>query len=488
MKPSEDKVNKTLNRFLDQLGEQVPQKKLEESISARVLNRLHSDPNLSCRDLVSDPADAHPGTFRLFALIATAAVVLVLIPMFIIRPLVFPTSNSIAVIEGDGGKGVNEGDIVRSSDVAGRVVRLEDGSRIELSPKSELSLEHGDDGLRIQFHKGKIIVKAAKQRAGHLVVQTSDLRISVIGTVFFVESEESGSRVGVIEGKVQVQQGATVKALSAGEEFSTITAAPAPIPVQTPAPIQKAPEGRKSFEVISVRPTDRSQTAVGGRGSMSSECGGRSWQVDPGRFAVVNVTLYSLIMLAYGKDCRPAFKNDLVARAPEWVSRETFDIQASIPGGVPSYTFQQLDSGDAPELQMMLRSMLADRFKLVLHRETREMPVYALIVAKNGPKLKEGGLQHPGVFQRGDPDGHRLHLISQGNLQRLADILSAHESIHRLVVDKTGLRGQYFFFLAWDSDDDFLDAMQEQFGLKLESAKASVEVLVVDHAEKPSTN
>ena len=123
-----------------------------------------------------------------------------------------------------------------------------------------------------------------------------------------------------------------------------------------------------------------------------------------------------------------------------------------------------------------------------MHRETREIPVYALTVAKNGPKLKEGGLPPSGVFQGVNPDGHQLHFVDQGNIQRLADDLSGNPMLHRIVVDRTGLRGQYVFLLGWDSDDDFLDAIQEQLGLKLESAKASVEVLVVDHAEKPPGN
>lgn len=487
MKPNEDKA---LNRFLDQLGEPLPVE-LEKSIHMRVLQRLQSDPDLSGQDVVPDATGTRPGSIGLFALIVTAAVVLVLIPIFVIRPLVFPSGSSIAVVEGDDGKRVNAGEVIRSNDAAGTVVRLEDGSRIEMKSKSELALERGDDGLRIEFHRGGITVKAAKQRAGHLAVQTKDLLISVIGTVFSVEAEERGSRVEVIEGKVQVQQGGTLKKLSVGEKFSTITTGPAPIPVQAPTPIQKAPEEVKSFEATSLRPSDPNQrggrAGGDGRGSFSNPCATRPLEVDPGRFAVLDATLYRLILLAYGKNCRAASANDLL-RAPDWLATERFDIQASIPDGVPSYTRDQLNNGDAPELQKMLQTMLADRFKLVLHRETREMPVYTLTVAKGGLKLKEGGLVPSGVFQGGNPDGHPLHLVTQGNIQVFADLLSGNPNIHRPVVDKTGLRGQYVFLLGWDSDDDFLDAIQEQFGLKLESARALVEILVVDHAEKPSGN
>jgi uncharacterized protein (TIGR03435 family) len=489
MKPNEEKVTKTLNQFLDQLGNPLPEK-LEESISARVLQRLQSNANLLSRGVAAAPAESRQGSFGLFALITTAAVVLVLIPMFVIRPLVFP-SGSIAVVEGDGGKPVNAGEVIRSNDAAGTVVKLEDGSRIEMRSKSELALERGADGLRIEFHKGGITVKAAKQRAGHLVVQTKDVLISVIGTVFFVEAEESGSRVEVIEGKVQVQQGATLKKLSVGEEFSTLTTGAAPIPVQAPTPIQKAPEEAISFEATSIRPSDPNQgggrAGGGGRGSLSNKCATRPLQVDPARFTVVNATLYRLILLAYGKNCGAASANDLL-RAPDWVATERFDIQTSIPDGVPSYTRDQLDNGNAPELQKMLQTMLADRFKLALHRETREMPIYALTIAKSGPKLKEGGPRPSAIFQGVNPDGHLLHFIDQGEIQRLVNDLSGNPTIHRIVVDKTGLRGEYIFFLGWDSDDDFLDAMQEQWGLKLESAKASVEVLVIDRVEKPSGN
>ena len=93
--------------------------------------------------------------------------------------------------------------------VADGVYELVDGSRVEMRPGTELSFERAGDGLRILLKHGGIIVNAAKQRSGHLYVETKDVTVSVIGTVFLVNAGENGSRVAVIEGEVRVQQGRT---------------------------------------------------------------------------------------------------------------------------------------------------------------------------------------------------------------------------------------------------------------------------------------
>src|SRR5215475_1369023 len=91
----------------------------------------------------------------------------------------------------------------------GGILTLRDGSRLEIRPMSGLSLERAADGLLIRLDKGTVIVSAAKQPRGHLYVQTKDMTVSVVGTVFVVKAEEFGSRVAVVEGKVEVQQGNT---------------------------------------------------------------------------------------------------------------------------------------------------------------------------------------------------------------------------------------------------------------------------------------
>jgi uncharacterized protein (TIGR03435 family) len=152
------------------------------------------------------------------------------------------------------------------------------------------------------------------------------------------------------------------------------------------------------------------------------------------------------------------------------------------------------------EFRTMLQNLLADRFKLKVHRELREMPVYALVVGKNGPKLKPSA-----------PDaapGGRIQLVGRNYeytvpLATMDDIVDgvANSFLDRPVVDRTGLTGTYNLKLTYtpntrgnrtpdpDAPDlSIFTAVQEQLGLKLESQKASIEILVIDHVEKPSDN
>lgn len=138
------------------------------------------------------------------------------------------------------------------------------------------------------------------------------------------------------------------------------------------------------------------------------------------------------------------------------------------------------------QLRQMLQTLLAERFKLVVHREAREMAVYALLVGKNGTKLRE--------WKEGDPmpefgsGGHPNNFRDRGTMQRLADVLSSGPAVGRPVLDKTGLKGVYVFYVEWDDGEDFLPALQQQLGLKLEPQKAPVDNLVINHIEKPDAN
>jgi uncharacterized protein (TIGR03435 family) len=152
------------------------------------------------------------------------------------------------------------------------------------------------------------------------------------------------------------------------------------------------------------------------------------------------------------------------------------------------------------EFRQMLQALLADRFKLKVHRETREMPVYALVVGKNGPKLK------PSAPDAGD--GGRLqvvgrnyeHTVPKATMNDVVDGV-ANSMLDRPVVDQTGLTGTYDLKLVYTpertmrqaaeghpEDLSIFTAVQEQLGLKLEPRRADVEILVVDHVEKPSEN
>ena len=156
---------------------------------------------------------------------------------------------------------------------------------------------------------------------------------------------------------------------------------------------------------------------------------------------------------------------------PEWLDSDRYSLEAKAEGA------------SEDRLRQMLRTLLAERFKLVVHRESREMLVYALVPGKNGIKLRE--------WKEGDPvpefhGGQNFRDV--GTMRHFADFLSNGTGVGRPVLDKTGLSGVYSLYVEWDDDQEFLPAMQEQLGLKLESQRASVGVLTIDHIEKPDLN
>jgi uncharacterized protein (TIGR03435 family) len=159
---------------------------------------------------------------------------------------------------------------------------------------------------------------------------------------------------------------------------------------------------------------------------------------------------------------------------PGWLDSDRFELQAKAEGAGES------------QLRQMLQALLSERFKLVVHTESKEMPVYALVVGKGGLKVRE--------WKEGDPipafgsGGHANNFREQGTMQRLANDVSGGPGTGRLVVDKTGLKGVYAFYVEWDEGDDFLAALQQQLGLRLESQKAPVDCIVIDRIEKPDTN
>jgi uncharacterized protein (TIGR03435 family) len=148
----------------------------------------------------------------------------------------------------------------------------------------------------------------------------------------------------------------------------------------------------------------------------------------------------------------------------------------------------------------MVRMLLADRFKLVTHTETRELPIYALVAAKGGAKL--GELKSSGSTVN---HGHgHIEVLGDNSLALLAEELS--KEVGRPVVDRTGVAGRYDLTLKWtpdervssvpigsdaaalDSGPSLLTALREQVGLKLDAQKGPVAVLVIDHVERPSEN
>jgi len=121
------------------------------------------------------------------------------------------------------GETIEADKVIQSNSAVGLMLALEDGSHIEMREQSELKLESAGDGIRVRLNSGSILVTAAKQGSGHLYVQTRDALVSVVGTVFLVNAEQSGTTVAVIEGEVHVQQGAESKKLLPGDQLATNT-------------------------------------------------------------------------------------------------------------------------------------------------------------------------------------------------------------------------------------------------------------------------
>jgi len=236
-------------------------------------------------------------------------------------------------------------------------------------------------------------------------------------------------------------------------------------------------------------------------------------QIDPKRFVVTNATLIRLITWAYGiRECR--LEMGVVSGATGWMTSDRFDVQAVIPDGAPEYGRRQFETGEAPKLQLMLQNLMGDRFKLRLRYEMKEMAAYDLVIAKEG-KLKASEDQTPppepySVGPRGlgialGPGGippRGITLLGNGvyqgraiSMSTLAQSLQAQSD--RPVIDKTGLKGYFDIRVPVEFGADptapggRLDVnaqILDGLGLKLESSRARIEVLVIDRAEKPTEN
>lgn len=186
---------------------------------------------------------------------------------------------------------------------------------------------------------------------------------------------------------------------------------------------------------------------------------------------------------------------------PAWFDSDKYDIEAK-PDSATEERLQKLNQkGTWPVEQQMQQALFADRLKLKVHYETRELPIFALVVAKGGLKMHEakpGDTYANGIKGMG-AGGYMVgngKMIAQGiSMDNFAQQLTATTS--HIVSNKTGLTGLYDFTLRYSNDDlpapdsaapSIYTALEEQLGLKLESAKGPVKVLVIDHVERPSEN
>jgi uncharacterized protein (TIGR03435 family) len=248
-----------------------------------------------------------------------------------------------------------------------------------------------------------------------------------------------------------------------------------------PPPAAKMPaDANPVFEVATIKP---SKPGAPGKGLIMR---------DPRTFMTINYSVADLITFAYAVHVRQ------ITGAPAWLEDEKFDITATPdPPGQPN----------RKQLEIMVQKLLADRFKLVFHRDKKELSVFALTVGKTGAKL---------TASTGDPNG--LPGLGLGGLgvaiirnANMSDFTGFMQSVvlDRPVVDQTELAGRFDFQLKWTPDDsqfpgvkgqlpppkedaeaqpDLYTAIQKQLGLKLDAVKAPVGVLVIDHVEKPSEN
>jgi uncharacterized protein (TIGR03435 family) len=263
------------------------------------------------------------------------------------------------------------------------------------------------------------------------------------------------------------------------------------------------------FDVASIKPNKS-----GGPGPMVG------FDARSDRFSATNISLKDLIHFAYG------VQDYQIAGGPPWLNFQRYDIEAKGPGPLENGLRNMSEDQrrlDFERRKLMLQSLLAERFKFTVHKESKEAPIYALVVAKNGPKLKEATAEEfappdlrelpkldspewKGKFRgqgirmgRGEATGQAV------KLSVLAEMLST--SLGRTVFDKTRLNAAYDFDLKWTPDENqgpglggpgdapsdptgpsIFTAIEEQLGLKLEPQKGAVEVLVIDHAEKASEN
>jgi uncharacterized protein (TIGR03435 family) len=240
-----------------------------------------------------------------------------------------------------------------------------------------------------------------------------------------------------------------------------------PQPPRIPA---MAADANPTFEVATIKPTRPDEH-------------GPRYDFRSRRFSVIHASLSDLLKFSYG------LQQSQIAKTQDWVNSESYDISAESDGeGDPSIT----------QWQSMVGKLMADRFQLKFHYEKQEQTVYVLSVVKSGPKFtkSQSDANAPGGMGIGPP-GHL-----GANNQTMAGIASLFGLgiLNRPVVDQTGLTGKFDLRLTWtpdgprpatesaDAPPDFFTAIQEQLGLKLVSARAPVDVLVIDHDERPSAN
>jgi uncharacterized protein (TIGR03435 family) len=242
--------------------------------------------------------------------------------------------------------------------------------------------------------------------------------------------------------------------------------------VEVQTTVEPSVKPPKDYEIVSIKPDKGTQ--------------GGSMEGLPNGFRDTGIDLATIVREAYGI----VGENQIVGM-PTWAESDAYDVEARVDSET-SEAWKKLTAKERRrQEQPLLQALLADRCQLKVHRDTKELPVYDMVIAKGGLKMKGAA-----------PEEHISEQLSGGRLTAnamgtddLADIFSGTDG--RLIVDKTGLGERKFDFeLTWAPDfrralDDgpsLFTALEEQLGLKLVRSRGPVNILVIDHMEKPSPN
>lgn len=237
----------------------------------------------------------------------------------------------------------------------------------------------------------------------------------------------------------------------------------------TTQPLRK--DADPNWEVVTVRPSDPDSTDIG-------------FRVSGRQIALHRQTVAAMLMAGYG------IQKKQITNAPEWVYTKEWDVRGELDAaGVP----------DIRQIRSLVRKLLVSRFKLAEHTEQREMPVYALIVAKGGPKLSKSTADPNGLPDENDRQSAGQSTVVMANVPIDSLVTLLDFRLDRPVIDRTGLPGHYDLKLEYTMDETrvpiegnrapgLFTALQEQLGLKLEPMKAAADVIVVDKVEQPDAN
>jgi bla regulator protein BlaR1 len=253
--------------------------------------------------------------------------------------------------------------------------------------------------------------------------------------------------------------------------------------VQLPMAVSQAASGAPPvvFSVISIKPT---QEEFKERGDTRDGYSDNS------------ATIRDLIVDAYD-----LAMPELVSGLPSWTESQRYAVEAKMDDATVTALHALPHKAQDDERDRMMQALLAERFNLKVHHEMRQISVYALVPAKGGVKLKQAGAGEKMNYRMDYSADLRLMTAVATSMGDLADALSDKDQAGRVVLDHTGITGQYDFSLKYtmdialgtgetasDSAPSLFTALQEQLGLKLEPVKAPIDTIVVDHVERPTPN